>query len=192
MILTTLGYLDAIQLATETPETGPDDWHNLALKFTNKAESTDGIFPNPRRLAEITPQVVAQANKAGQQFAGVQQPINQDGSSIFQLGRTVPVKLQFRDANGNFITNAQITFTAQRTSSAVSGTVAETQYSSTDTFGGLFDYDSSTQTYQYNWNTKGLQAGTWAIKAIVNYNTPQASVLTGPNENGVTVRVSLR
>ena len=76
------------------------------------------------------------------------QPINQDGSSTYNLGKNIPVKLQLKNGAGQFITNAKLTFTAQRITTAITGTSQETETSSSFTAGSLFIYDTSSNQYK--------------------------------------------
>jgi hypothetical protein len=129
------------------------------------------------------------------QFAGVLQPINQDGTSRYNLGQNIPVKLQLKDVAGVSIPTAKLTFTAERISTTASGTAQESETSSTFTSSFLFTYDSSSQQYKYNWKTTGLQPGTYAIRVYQDYGTPSQKLLQGPQPpttTGETVRLSLR
>jgi hypothetical protein len=96
-------------------------------------------------------------------FSGVLQPINSDGSSVFKLGSTVPVKFQLRDADGDSVTNATARIYVTRTNSSVFGTEIETVSTSAATTSNLFRYDSVNKQYILNLGTKGLTVGTYRI-----------------------------
>lgn len=97
-------------------------------------------------------------------FSGLLQPINPDGSSIFKLGSTVPVKFQLKDANGIYVSTAVARIYLSKVTDGVTGTELEaTSTSSADT-GNTFRYDSSGNQYIFNLGSKSLSAGTWRIR----------------------------
>jgi GH25 family lysozyme M1 (1,4-beta-N-acetylmuramidase)/predicted alpha/beta superfamily hydrolase len=125
-------------------------------------------------------------------WTGVLQPINGDGTSIFKLGSTVPVKFQLTTPcvpTGTF--TAKI-FLAKITDTVLGTEVEATSTASADT-GNTFRYDASGDQYIYNLATKTftngsttpLSAGTWQIR-IAQYN--------GTTEIGTmgTVTISLK
>jgi uncharacterized repeat protein (TIGR03803 family) len=125
-------------------------------------------------------------------WTGVLQPINGDGTSIFKLGSTVPVKFQLTTPcvpTGTF--TAKI-FLAKITSDILGSEVEATSTAAADT-GNTFRYDASGDQYIYNLATKvftngsttPLSAGTWQIR-IAQYN--------GTTEIGTmgTVTISLK
>jgi hypothetical protein len=103
-------------------------------------------------------------------FGGILQPINSDGSSVFKLGSTIPVKFQLTDANVVFVSTAQANkiFYAKITNSVV-GTDVEAVSTSNATTGNLFRYDSVSNQYIFNLSTKsGFTAGTYQISIILD------------------------
>lgn len=133
--------------------------------------------------------------EAPPQFAGVLQPINQEGTSVYQLGRNIPIKLQLKDTANQFISNAQLTFAAERVATSISGTSQESETSTTFTAGHLFTNDSAAKHYKYNWKTTGLQPGTWLLRIYQDYTTPDQRLLQGPQPpttTGETVRLSIK
>lgn len=101
-------------------------------------------------------------------FGGIRQPINSNGSSIFRLGSTVPVKFQLRDANGNFVTNAVAQIFLARVTGEVFGEEKDAVSTSNATTGNLFRYDSTDNQYIFNWGTRGLSTGTWQIRIVLD------------------------
>ncbi|MFH1001879.1 MAG: PxKF domain-containing protein [bacterium] len=91
-------------------------------------------------------------------------PINQDGSSIFKLGRVVPVKFQLKDGAGNFISTAIARIYLSKVSNDVSGTEIEAASVGEANSGNLFRYSSSDNQYIFNLGTKSLSRGTWRIR----------------------------
>lgn len=96
-------------------------------------------------------------------WSGVLQPVNADGSSIFKLGSTVPVKYQLTGASAG-ITNLQSRLYLQRTGNGATGTVLEAISTSNATTGSLFRYDATSGQYIFNLNTKTLSAGTYQLR----------------------------
>lgn len=99
-------------------------------------------------------------------YSGVLRPINADGSSVFKLGSTVPVKFQLCYANGDFVTNATARIFLTKISNGITGTEVEIEAVSTSsaTTGNLFRYCPTENQYIFNLNTKTLTKGTWLIR----------------------------
>jgi hypothetical protein len=124
-------------------------------------------------------------------WTGVLQPINGDGTSIFKLGSTVPVKFKLTSPcvpTGTF--TAKI-FLAKITNSILGSEVEATSTAAADT-GNTFRYDASGDQYIYNLATKAftngsttpMSAGTWQIR-IAQFNGNTEVVTMG------TVNISL-
>jgi hypothetical protein len=89
-------------------------------------------------------------------------PVRADGSSIFNLGSTVPVK--FRLSNGSAsVTNAVATLSVAKISSGIVGTHMEATSTSAATTGNAFRYDSASGDYIFNLRTQPLSKGTWQL-----------------------------
>ena len=110
-------------------------------------------------------------------WSGVLQPVNADGSSIFKLGSTVPVKFQLTGASAG-ITTLSARLYLQRIGTGATGTVLEAVSPSSATTGNLFRYDSGQ--YIFNLNTKTLSAGTYQLRIDLGDGVPR------------TVSISLR
>ncbi len=110
-------------------------------------------------------------------WSNVLQPVNADGSSIFKLGSTVPVKFQLTGASAG-ITNLSARLYLQRVGAGATGTVLEAVSTSSATTGNLFRYDSGQ--YIFNLNTKTLSAGTYQLRIDLGDGVPR------------TVNISLR
>jgi lysophospholipase L1-like esterase len=102
-------------------------------------------------------------------YSGVFQPINADGSSIFKLGSTVPVKFTLTDSNIATVCNATATLSAAKISNNVEGTFVEATSTSNATTGSLFRCDG--QQYIFNLATKGLTTGTYSLKITLDDGT---------------------
>lgn len=95
-------------------------------------------------------------------WSGVLQPVNPDGSSVFKAGSTIPIKFQL---TGDFASNTTLpaTLSFTKISNGIEGPVNESTSTSAATVGNLFRYDATSQTYIFNWSTKGLTAGTYRL-----------------------------
>jgi hypothetical protein len=98
--------------------------------------------------------------------SGILQPINADGSSVFKLGRTVPVKFQLFDDLGMPVGTAFATIDLIKISDGVTGVYEEATSTSAADTGNIFRYDSETEQYIYNLNTDELETGTYVIRII--------------------------
>jgi hypothetical protein len=96
-------------------------------------------------------------------WSNVLQPVNFDGSSIFKLGSTVPVKFQLAGASAG-INNLSARLYLQRVGAGATGTVLEAISTSNATTGNLFRYDATSGQYIFNLATKTLSAGTYQLR----------------------------
>lgn len=92
-------------------------------------------------------------------FGGILPPISANGNGLFKLGRTIPVKFQLKDVDGNLITNAVASLWLQFISYFPQGVYIEADSTSSATEGNLFRYADSQ--YIFNLNTKPMSMGTW-------------------------------
>jgi hypothetical protein len=104
-------------------------------------------------------------------YSGVLQPINVDGSSIFKLRSTVPVKFQLKDDSGNFVGNAEAKIYVAKISDGVSGSEMEAISTSAASTGNNFRYDTASNQYIFNLGTKSLSVGTWQIRIALDDGT---------------------
>ena len=98
--------------------------------------------------------------------SGVLQPINSDGSSVFNAGRTIPVKFTAADSTGASVENLTASLSVTKLTDTVEGTYVEADTNVAATTG--FRYDSATGQYIYNWSTKGLDPGTYRIRVDID------------------------
>jgi len=102
-------------------------------------------------------------------FSGILPPIKPDGTRVFKLGSTIPVKFQLWDADGNPITDAMAEISLQKMEgSSPIGDPEEGDSTSAATTGNLFRYDDTDDQYIFNLATKNLSTGTWEITITVN------------------------
>lgn len=101
-------------------------------------------------------------------FGRFLEPINNDGSSIFKLGSTVPIKFQLTDANGNYVTSAVAILNLSKVTSTITGTYLEPYTTGSGTTGYVFIYETNGNRYSYNLMTKPLSVGTWRIRVDID------------------------
>ncbi|MDD5669047.1 MAG: PxKF domain-containing protein, partial [Candidatus Omnitrophica bacterium] len=104
-------------------------------------------------------------------YSGVFPPINQDGTSVFKLNRTVPVKFQLKDQFGNFVSTAVARIYLSKLTNSIIGNEIEPESTSQATEGNLFRYSSTDNQYVFNLGTKNLSQGTWQIRIALDDNT---------------------
>ena len=96
-------------------------------------------------------------------FGGFLPPVNPDGSSVFKLKSTIPVKFQLFDANGDPVSTATARIYVQKIGNGDPGEVTEAVSTAAATTGNLFRYDSADEQYIFNLATKPLSTGSWLI-----------------------------
>jgi len=111
-------------------------------------------------------------------YGGILPPINPDGSSIFKLGRTVPVKFQLKDYTGNYISTAVARIYLVKISDNVIGSEIEPESTSAATTGNLFRYSSTDNQYIFNLGTSGLSIGSWKIRIALDDGTSYYVVIS--------------
>jgi lysophospholipase L1-like esterase len=107
----------------------------------------------------------------GYAFSGILQPVNPDGSSIFKLGSTVPIKFVLTNAGGTPVSTAVASLSVAKVTNEIDGTFAEAVSTSAATTGSLFRYDNSAQQYIFNLGTSALSKGTWDMKVTLDDGT---------------------
>ena len=95
-------------------------------------------------------------------WSNVLQPINVNGTSVFKLGSTIPVKFALTAASAG-IGNLVATLWVQRVNAAP-GSEVEAISTSNATTGNLFRYDATAGQYIFNLGTKTLSAGTYQLR----------------------------
>ena len=96
-------------------------------------------------------------------WSHVRQPINVDGSSIFKLGSTVPVKFGLAGGSAG-ITDLIAKIFVAKVSAGVIGSEVEAVATNNADGGNTFRYDPSADQYIFNLGTKGLSQGTWQLR----------------------------
>jgi len=112
---------------------------------------------------------------AGYTWSGFLQPINQDGSSLFHLGQTVPVKFQLTGASAG-ITNAVARLYVAKITDNVVGTEESAGSTSEATEGNLFRYADGQ--YVFNLSTRGLTVGTYQLRVDTGDGIPRTVLVS--------------
>jgi hypothetical protein len=95
-------------------------------------------------------------------WSGLLAPISDTGTSVFRVGRTVPVKFALAGASAPITDGAFYVFVA-RWSDQVLGTDVAADSTSAATEGNTFRYDATAGQYVFQLSTKSLSVGTWTI-----------------------------
>jgi hypothetical protein len=104
------------------------------------------------------------------QFGGFEPPVREDGSSLFNAGRVIPVKFTLTAEDVSVIVDAVAQLRITKLTDAILGTVEEITpdaagNSNVDNF---FRYDPIAERYVYNLSTKGYSSGTYLVEAVLN------------------------
>ncbi|HXI60656.1 MAG TPA: HYR domain-containing protein, partial [Polyangia bacterium] len=91
-------------------------------------------------------------------------PIRANGSSIFRIGRPVPVRFRLTGASAG-ITNLVAKLIVTKISNTVSGTTIDTSDEDTDDTDFIFKFRSGLKIYAYRWKTSNQTQGTYQLKA---------------------------
>jgi HYR domain-containing protein len=97
-------------------------------------------------------------------WSGVLPPINADGSSVFKVGSTVPVKFTLPSSACASTSNVVATLSWKPVSSAAAGAANAAVSTSAATSGNQFRYDPTSGQYVFNWSTKGLAPGAYLLQ----------------------------
>jgi hypothetical protein len=113
-------------------------------------------------------------------WSGLLQPVNQDGSSIFQQNSTIPLKFRLTTCSGAAITTAVATLEVVPFSDSIVGTVDEGSLPNAraDT-GNLFRFDAKGGQYLFNLGTKSLPAGAaYLLRIRINDGSVHETVIS--------------
>lgn len=111
-------------------------------------------------------------------FSGFLPPVVADGSQVYKLGRTLPVKFQLQDADKVYVSTATARLTLQQFSDdlPIGDPVVVESMSGADT-GNMFRYDSDNQQYIFNLNTNSLSAGAWQLLVRLDDGTTETGFI---------------
>jgi hypothetical protein len=101
--------------------------------------------------------------------ATVQQPINADGSSVFNASKgVVPVKFVLTLNNVAICALPAATIAVTRTTGGTLGTIDESVYTMSADSGSNFRIDSTACQYVYNLGAKQLGVGAYRVDILIN------------------------
>ena len=103
------------------------------------------------------------------EFSDFLNPIDVNGSNIFNQGRTIPIKLWLKDANGNYVTNAVVKLFIAEIIDGVVGTESEAVSSTQGSSGNIFRYAG--HQYIFNYGTKLLSPGEYQLRVDLGDTT---------------------
>ncbi len=104
-------------------------------------------------------------------WSNVLQPVNVDGSSVFKLGSTVPVKFKLT-GSASAVTNLTAKLYYAKVTNGVAGTdLAATSTAAADS-GNVFRYDATAGQYIFNLATKGWSEGTYQLRIDLGDGVP--------------------
>ncbi|HWW76673.1 MAG TPA: tandem-95 repeat protein, partial [Pyrinomonadaceae bacterium] len=160
--------------ATINPATGAFSWTPTAAQsgqvYTFNVRVTDNGAGTLYAEQPVTIGV-------GYSWTGLLSPINQNGSSVFKAGQTVPVKFQLTGTSAG-ITNAVVRLYVAKVTDDIVGTEEEAGSTSNATEGNLFRYDASSGQYIFNLSTKGLTAGTYQLRVDMGDGTSRTALIS--------------
>lgn len=111
-------------------------------------------------------------------FDGFFPPVKTDGSGIYKQGRTLPVKFQLTDANGQFVSTAVAHLFVAKIQDSIVGSDNVALSTSAADSGNTFRYDSTANQYIFNLDTGTLTPGTWQLKAMLDDGTNHTVVIS--------------
>jgi hypothetical protein len=117
----------------------------------------------------------------GYGFGGFLAPLHANMS--YALGRTIPIQFQLTDGNGHFITSLNAITSLQVAVVNANGSLG-TPFNPTATGGTALRYDSSANQYIFNWQTKGLAAGNYAILLTLSDGSSAKTLALSLSSNG--------
>lgn len=101
-------------------------------------------------------------------FGGFLPPIKQDGSGIYQRDRTLPIKFQLTDANGNPVSTASAYLFIAKVENGVVNPEEAAISTSVANEGNRFRYDDKDHQYIFNLDTSPFTAGTWRARVALD------------------------
>jgi len=96
-------------------------------------------------------------------WSGVLAPLNANGSSVYKIGSTIPVKFQLAGSAAS-INNLVARIYYAKVSNNLPGTEVEATSTSGADTGNQFRYDTSGNQYIFNLSTKGFTEGTYQLR----------------------------
>ena len=141
-------------------------------RFDSVDISVSGPFWRPNTVAYFD-DFHFQGNESNT-FHGYYRPLLNDGTAIFESGRTIPVKFQLTLPDGSFVNNAVAKIQVYQVVNTSGGTVVmavDTVASGSSNLGTTFRFDPISAQYIYNLSTRGYSSGTYLLRTTLNDGT---------------------
>ncbi len=117
-------------------------------------------------------------------FGGFQHPIKPDGTGRYEFGRTLPIKFNLSDVNGNEVSTANARLSVVNVQTGVIGvndvSIATSTIDNDINSDDRVEHDAINHLYVYKLRTKWLSVGTWRITVSLD------------DRNSYNVLISLR
>jgi hypothetical protein len=117
------------------------------------------------------------AVKVGVPWSNVLSPLNADGSSVYKIGSTVPVKFQLTGTAAS-IGNLPAKLYYAKVGNSLPGTEVEALSTSAADTGNQFRYDATAKQYIFNLSTKGFSEGTYQLRIDLGDGIPHTVTIT--------------
>ncbi|MEK7521057.1 MAG: PxKF domain-containing protein [Patescibacteria group bacterium] len=101
-------------------------------------------------------------------FGGFLPPLKSDGSGVYKLGRTLPIKFHLTETNGQYISTATAQLFIAKISNGIVGNDKTSLSTSNADTGNIFRYDSTDNQYVYNLLTNTLSPDSWQLKIVLD------------------------
>ncbi len=109
-------------------------------------------------------------------FGGYLTPVKADGSGLYNLNRTLPIRLQFTDANNQIITSATAQLFLAKIQDGIVGIDEVPLSTSNADTGNNFRIEGNQ--YVYNLDTGILSVGTWQVKVVLDDGASHAVIIS--------------
>ncbi len=133
-----------------------DTWVDITTSVNLQAHTVTGVTESFSWFAVGVPR---------RRFSGLLAPVNDDGSSTFKLGSTVPIKFMLQDRGGTPVNDIPAQLYLTKVSNGITGSEQEAVSTAAADTGNTFRV--SGQQYVFNLSTKNLSQGTWQIRIAV-------------------------
>lgn len=110
-------------------------------------------------------------------WSGVLAPLNANGTSVYKIGSTIPVKFQLTGSAAG-VSNLVAKIYYAKVSNNLPGTEVEATSTSGADTGNQFRYDSSGNQYIFNLSTKGFTEGTYQLRIDLGDGVPHTVNIT--------------
>ena len=136
-----------------------NDWNNLNFVFLPTVNAQAGKVTSDstkQQEKELSTKMIKDAIGAKNRYVFIPPP-NPALVDTFNTGQSIPLKIQIKDINGNFLTQEQVTLLVQK----------EINPPPPNTVVGLFVYDNVNNQYKIVWQTPSGNPGVGTVQAQI-------------------------